>query len=37
MLGLIRNTWFGTPFTATLLDRFYADPDIGEIAATVNS
>lgn len=32
---LIQNTWFGVSVTATPLDRFYADPDIGEIAATV--
>jgi len=36
MFSLIRSTWFGVPLTSTPLDRFYADPDIGEIAATVN-
>lgn len=35
MFSLFQNTWYGVPVTASLQDRFYADPDVGEVVATV--
>lgn len=35
MHQLLRLTWFGVSITQTLADRFYADPNLGEVAATV--
>lgn len=33
--GIGSLTWFGVPVTQTCMDRFYADPDVGEVVATV--